>query len=64
MCTTVGLVAVKLYVVVSGIQVFSAMFQVNFAANSTIIKQGDVGDNFYVINTGEVDIYVQKGSVI
>ena len=39
------------------------MFQVNFSAGSTIIKQGDEGDNFYVINTGECEIFVQKGDV-
>ena len=43
-------------------QVFDAMFQVEYEAGATIIKQGDEGDNFYVIDKGECDIYVQKGS--
>jgi len=42
-------------------QVFSAMFQIEYNAGATIIKQGDEGDNFYVIHSGECDIYVQKG---
>jgi hypothetical protein len=41
-------------------KVFSAMFQIEYNAGSTIIKQGDEGDNFYVINSGECGIYVQK----
>ncbi len=41
-------------------QVFDAMFQVDFDAGSVIIQQGDDGDNFYVIDTGTCDIYVQK----
>jgi len=41
-------------------QVFSAMFQIEYNTGSTIIKQGDEGDNFYVINSGECGIYVQK----
>eukprot|EP01108_Squamamoeba_japonica_P004243 TRINITY_DN3384_c0_g1_i1.p1 TRINITY_DN3384_c0_g1~~TRINITY_DN3384_c0_g1_i1.p1 ORF type:complete len:321 (-),score=176.88 TRINITY_DN3384_c0_g1_i1:40-1002(-) len=42
-------------------QVFDAMFQVVHEAGSTIIKQGDDGDNFYVIDSGKCDIYVAKG---
>jgi cAMP-dependent protein kinase regulator len=41
-------------------QVFDAMFQVDFDAGAVIIKQGDDGDNFYVIDSGTCDIYVQK----
>lgn len=42
-------------------QVFDAMFQVEFESGAVVIKQGDEGDNFYVIDTGDCDIFVQKG---
>lgn len=32
------------------------MFPVEFAKDETIIRQGDEGDNFYVIEAGQVDI--------
>lgn len=32
------------------------MFFVNFISNEFIIKQGDEGDNFYVIDLGEVEV--------
>jgi len=38
--------------------IFDAMFPVNHQAGDVIIKQGDDGDNFYVIDSGSVDIYV------
>ncbi len=36
--------------------IFDAMFPVNRHAGETIIVQGDEGDNFYVIDSGEVDV--------
>jgi cGMP-dependent protein kinase len=32
----------------------------NIAANETIIKQGDLGDYWYIVESGHFDIYVQK----
>ena len=34
------------------------MFAVEKRPDETIIEQGDDGDNFYVIDSGEVDVYV------
>ncbi|XP_064816784.1 cAMP-dependent protein kinase type I-beta regulatory subunit-like, partial [Oncorhynchus masou masou] len=34
------------------------MFPVMHIAGETVIQQGDEGDNFYVIDQGEVDVYV------
>ena len=36
--------------------IFDAMFFVNCISNEFIIKQGDEGDNFYVIDLGEVEV--------
>ncbi|GMI62625.1 hypothetical protein ScalyP_jg4002 [Parmales sp. scaly parma] len=36
-----------------------AMFLVNHASGDEIIKQGDDGDNFYVMDNGSVDVYVK-----
>ncbi|XP_076996495.1 cAMP-dependent protein kinase type I-beta regulatory subunit isoform X1 [Tamandua tetradactyla] len=38
--------------------VFAAMFPVIHLAGETVIQQGDEGDNVYVIDQGEVDVYV------
>lgn len=38
--------------------IFDAMFPLVHIAGETVIKQGDEGDNFYVIDQGTVDIYV------
>ncbi|XP_023692725.1 cAMP-dependent protein kinase type I-alpha regulatory subunit [Paramormyrops kingsleyae] len=38
--------------------IFDAMFSVTYIAGETVIKQGDEGDNFYVIDQGEMDVYV------
>jgi len=43
-------------------QLFAAMFEKNFNDGDTIIKQGDVGDNFYVLESGKCEIFVQKGT--
>merc|ERR1712096_340912 len=43
--------------------IFDAMFPVNSLAGEYIINQGDNGDNFYIIDQGEVDIYVNKQQV-
>ncbi|EFA74930.1 protein kinase A regulatory subunit [Heterostelium album PN500] len=40
--------------------VFAAMFEVHYKQGDVIIKQGDEGDNFYVIDQGICDIYVNK----
>lgn len=36
--------------------IFDAMFPVNHTAGENIIQQGDEGDNFYVIDVGEVEV--------
>ena len=36
--------------------IFDAMFPVHLHAGEVIIQQGDEGDNFYVIDQGEVDV--------
>ncbi|EJW86874.1 C-AMP dependent protein kinase typeI-beta regulatory subunit [Wuchereria bancrofti] len=38
--------------------IFDAMFPVEKKKNETIIEQGEEGDNFYVIDSGEVDVFV------
>uniref|UniRef100_A0A8C3WZ65 cAMP-dependent protein kinase type I-alpha regulatory subunit n=1 Tax=Catagonus wagneri TaxID=51154 RepID=A0A8C3WZ65_9CETA len=38
--------------------IFDAMFPATHIAGETVIQQGDEGDNFYVIDQGEVDVYV------
>ncbi|CAJ1075346.1 protein kinase%2C cAMP-dependent, regulatory, type I, alpha (tissue specific extinguisher 1) a isoform [Xyrichtys novacula] len=40
--------------------IFDAMFSVNYMAGETVIQQGDEGDNFYVIDQGEMDVYVNN----
>ncbi|KAG7279437.1 hypothetical protein CRUP_038210 [Coryphaenoides rupestris] len=40
--------------------IFDAMFSVNYIAGETVIQQGDEGDNFYVIDIGEMDVYVNN----
>ena len=32
------------------------MFPVNYTAGEVIIQQGDEGDNFYIIDSGEVEV--------
>lgn len=36
--------------------IFDAMFPVTFLPGEVIIQQGDEGDNFYVIDQGEVEV--------
>jgi CRP-like cAMP-binding protein len=36
--------------------IFDAMFPVNCISGESIIQQGDEGDNFYVIDQGEVEV--------
>lgn len=40
--------------------IFDAMFPVTCLPGEPIIQQGDEGDNFYVIDQGEVEIYVNN----
>lgn len=40
--------------------IFDAMFPVVHCAGETIIRQGDEGDNFYIIDSGEVAVYVNN----
>lgn len=40
--------------------IFDAMFPVNCMPGEPIIQQGDEGDNFYVIDQGEVEVYVNN----
>ncbi|KNC50171.1 uncharacterized protein AMSG_11967 [Thecamonas trahens ATCC 50062] len=43
-------------------EVFDAMFEKFVEPGVSIITQGDDGDYFYVVDSGEFDIFVQKGS--
>jgi cAMP-dependent protein kinase regulator len=46
-------------------QLMLALKEVTFNAGDKIIKQGDAGDNFYVLDQGVCDIHVEgKGSVM
>lgn len=38
-----------------------AMFLVEKVAGDVIIKQGDDGDNYYIIDSGGVDVYIKSG---
>ncbi|KAL6050502.1 cAMP-dependent protein kinase type I-alpha regulatory subunit [Balamuthia mandrillaris] len=41
-------------------EVFDAMFVVHHKAGDIIIKQGDAGDNFYVVDSGQCEVWVEK----
>lgn len=36
--------------------IFDAMYQIKHNAGDIIIHQGDEGDNFYIVDSGEVDV--------
>lgn len=40
------------------------MFPVVHRASEAIIRQGDEGDNFYIIDEGEVEVYVNNVPVV
>jgi cAMP-dependent protein kinase regulator len=44
--------------------IFDAMFPVSGHCGEIIIQQGDEGDNFYVIDQGEVEVFVDGNMVI
>merc|ERR1719474_2436088 len=44
--------------------IFDAMFPTIAEKDEVIIQQGDEGDNFYIIDQGEVDIYVSGKKVV
>jgi len=44
--------------------IFDAMFPVNALPGEVIIQQGDEGDNFYIIDTGEVEVYVNGEKMV
>lgn len=44
--------------------IFDAMFPVNCLAGEYIIQQGDEGDNFYVIDQGEVEVRIFESNYI
>eukprot|EP00741_Cyanophora_paradoxa_P007232 tig00001094_g6996.t1 len=41
-------------------EVFEAMFEAAKKAGEVVIKQGDEGDNFYLVDSGTFDVYVKK----
>ena len=40
-------------------EIFDAMFLVEHKAGEVVIQQGDEGDNFYVLDIGEIDVSEQ-----
>jgi len=44
--------------------IFDAMFLCSANSGDTIIQQGDDGDNFYIIDQGKVDIFVNSVKVV
>jgi len=44
-------------------EVFDSLFPSEAVQEDTIIRQGDVGDNFYIIDEGSVNIYVNDTKV-
>ena len=43
--------------------IFDAMFPVNAIPGEVIIHQGDEGDNFYIIDSGEVEVETRKSFI-
>ena len=43
--------------------IFDAMFPVNAMPGEVIIQQGDEGDNFYIIDTGDVEVSYQNEKI-
>lgn len=44
--------------------IFDAMFPVNAIPGEVVIQQGDEGDNFYIIDSGEVEVFVHGEKVL
>lgn len=44
--------------------IFDAMFPINCLTGEAIITQGDEGDNFYVIDQGEVEVREFSGDLL
>ncbi|EDO48439.1 predicted protein [Nematostella vectensis] len=44
--------------------IFDAMSLVKHGAGEIIIKQGDEGDNFYIVDSGEVDVFVNNVGLV
>lgn len=44
--------------------IFDAMFPVNCLPGEAIIQQGDEGDNFYVIDQGEVEVGIRNKKLL
>ena len=44
--------------------IFDAMFPVNAIPGEMIIEQGAEGDNFYIIDSGDVEVYVNGEKVV
>lgn len=44
--------------------IFDAMFPVSAIPGEVIIQQGDEGDNFYIIDSGEVEVYVNGEKMV
>eukprot|EP01137_Pigoraptor_chileana_P004141 Opistho-2@2568 len=40
--------------------IFDAMFERRVTAGEEVIKQGDEGDNFYVVDSGAFDVYISR----
>jgi cAMP-dependent protein kinase regulator len=41
--------------------VVGALFEVRVCAGEVVIKQGEDGDNFYIVDEGECEVYVSQG---
>ena len=43
---------------------FRAMFEVQYSKGETIIRQGDKGDNYYIVSKGECRVFVKENEVL